>query len=105
VVQTSRTYMGLAQAYAAHAYGVPMRDLKSTKRLGPRTDRARHVAMYLAHVVFGVAQDEVATCFRRAPSTMSRACRRVEDLRDDPEFDRTLDWLESALRSTAGASP
>jgi chromosomal replication initiation ATPase DnaA len=102
--RAERTHLGLAQAYAAHAYGVPLRELKSAKRLGPRSSRARQVAMYLAHVVLGVPQADVAASFRRGRSTMSHTCRRIEALREDPEFDRALDWLEAALKSAAGVA-
>ena len=100
--QENRTYVGLVEAFTAHAYGVPVRKLKAATRLGPRASRARQVAMYLAHVVFGVKLVDVAEYFRRDPSTTSYAVRRVEGLRDDPEFDRALDWLEAALRDAAG---
>jgi hypothetical protein len=31
------------------------------------------------------------------------ACRRVEEAREDPGFDRTVEWLETLVRRAAGA--
>ena len=42
-----KTEIGLAQAVAAHAYGLSLVELGSRRRIAAR---ARQVAMYLAHV-------------------------------------------------------
>jgi chromosomal replication initiation ATPase DnaA len=58
---------------------------------------ARHVAMYLAHVAFGLTFTEVGEVFARDRTTVAYACGRVEDLRDDPAFDRSLELLECVV--------
>lgn len=69
---------------------------------------ARQVAMYLAHVTFGMTLTTVGRAFGRDRTTVSHACALVEDARDDPEFDRTLELLEAIAKRLAfldGARP
>ena len=56
------------------------------------------VLMYLMHVVYRLNLTEVAAIFGRDRSTASHACHLIEDLRDDPRFDRQLAQLENLLR-------
>jgi len=60
--------------------------------------------MYLSHVVLGLTLTEVGQVFARDRTTVAYACSRVEDLRDDLAFDRSLELLESVLRALALAS-
>jgi chromosomal replication initiation ATPase DnaA len=89
---------GLIEAVVAHLYGVSPTDLHSTARGGARTAFARHLAMYLTRVVYGMTMTEVAIQFGRDRTTVSHACQRVEDMRDDPALDRLLWRLERMLR-------
>jgi chromosomal replication initiation ATPase DnaA len=73
-------------------------DLWSGTRGRPRVAFARQVAMYLAHVACGLTMTEVGHIFDRDRTTVAHACGLVEDLRDDPCFDRSLELLESVLR-------
>lgn len=88
----------LVQAAVAHVTGVALKDLCASTRRRPREAFARQVAMYLSHVVFRMSLTEVARAFGRDRSTAAHAFRRIEELREDPELDRTLAWLESMLR-------
>jgi hypothetical protein len=47
---------------------------------------------------------EVGQVFARDRTTVSYACGRVEDMRDDADFDRSLDLLESVLRALSLSS-
>ena len=58
---------------------------------------ARQVAMYLTHVGAGLPQAEVGRLFARDRTTVAHACAVVEEQRDDPVFDRSLEVLETAL--------
>lgn len=60
---------------------------------------ARQVAMYLAHVGFGISMAEVGKAFGRDRTTVVHACHVTEDRRDDPRFDVLLDHLEQAARA------
>lgn len=67
----------------------------------PRVLRARQVAIYLAAVGLGWTLTRAGAAFGRDRTTAGIACRRVEDLRDDPRIDRALDALERFLTSEA----
>ncbi len=59
---------------------------------------ARQVAMYLAHVACGLSFTHVGKVFQRDRTTVSHACKRVEDKREDAQFDAALELLESTIR-------
>lgn len=58
---------------------------------------ARQVAMYLAHIACGLSLTEVGRYFGRDRTTVAHACRLVEDWREDPDLDFSLDLMEGAL--------
>ena len=58
---------------------------------------ARHVAMYLAHVVCRLTYTQAARLYGRDRTTAAYGCRSVESRRDDPAFDRILDLLERCV--------
>jgi chromosomal replication initiation ATPase DnaA len=62
--------------------------------------------MYLARVALGLTFSDAGLLFGRDRTTVSHACRRVENLRDDAGFDALLDTMETfVLRpDTRGAS-
>jgi chromosomal replication initiation ATPase DnaA len=88
----------LVQAAVSHVTGVGLKDLCANTRRRPKAAFARQIAMYLSHIVFKMSPAEVARVFGRHPSTVAYAFRRIEELREEPELDRTLDWLEAMLR-------
>lgn len=88
------TYCRLTARLAAGHYGVSFGEAIGRKRGSRRGTRARHVAMYLAHVVYGLNLVEVGAGFHRDRTTAAYACARIEDLRDDPAFDAALASLE-----------
>lgn len=61
--------------------------------------RVRQIAMYVAHTVLGVSMKEVGRAFGRHRSTVAHACKVVEDLRDDKEFERLLGVAENVVRA------
>ena len=63
------------------------------------TATARQLAMYLAHVVLGRPQEVVGVLFGRHASTVSYACRVMEDLRDNPPLETEIAFIESRLTS------
>jgi len=65
---------------------------------------ARHIAMYMMYCVFGTTKSRIAEVFGRHVSTVSHACKAVEDQRDDPVFDRKLIDLENRLNRFSNAS-
>ena len=66
---------------------------------------ARQLAMYLVHVMLGRQQDVVGRLFGRDASTVSHACRVIEDLRDNPPLETEIAAIERRLRRNRGAAP
>jgi hypothetical protein len=91
----------LAAAMVCAATGVSVDDILARRRASAPAASARQLAMYLAHVGFGVALADVARAFRRDRTTVAYACRRIEDLRDGP-FDLEVARLEACARWAAG---
>ena len=58
---------------------------------------ARAFAMYLAHVTLALSYSEVGRHFGRDRTTVSHACARIEDARDDGRVDRLMSQLEASL--------
>lgn len=72
-------------------------DIWSLRRGCPSVAFARQVAMYLAHVACGLTLTQVGYIFGRDRTTVAHACGVIEDRRDDPVFDRSLELLEGVL--------
>lgn len=91
---------------AAALFNVSGRDLRTAKRSSTPVTRVRQVAMYVAHVALGLTMGDVGKGFGRDRTTVLYACHLVEDLRDDPEFDRIVATIErvalAALRCAGG---
>lgn len=67
-------------------------------RGAPQAAFARQVAIYLAHVCFGLSFAAIGRMFHRDRTTVAYACRVIEDRRDDRELDRRLATLERMCR-------
>lgn len=80
------------------AFGLTELDFKNPKTHSTELRFARQVAMYLAHVVYELNHTHIANLFCKDRSTVSHACKVVEDSRDDEVFDRKLIRLENFLR-------
>lgn len=88
----------LVQMAVAEVTGVGLTDLASGKRGGAQAAFARQTAMYLCHLVFRMSARRVAEAFGRDRTTVRHALHRIEELREDRELDRVLNWLEAMLR-------
>lgn len=86
-------------ACVATDFGLAPVSLIAPTRGSPRAALARQMAMYLAHVDFGLKYDVVGYHFGRDRTTVAHACRVIEDARDDRGLDLRLSTLESACRS------
>lgn len=91
----------LVESAAAVAFGVRVSDMRAPTRCRAHIAFARQVAMYLAHVSFGLTYTEIGRCFERDRTTVAHGCRLVEDRRDEPGLDTSLDYLEAAVRLCA----
>lgn len=88
----------MATALVAATTGVDVDVMLGRRRSAAPVAAARQLAMYLAHVALGLTQTEVAQAFQRDRTTVAHACRRVEDLRDERDFDRQVARMEECLR-------
>ena len=69
---------------------------------GPRDMvQARQVAMYLTHVGLEMSLSRVANAFERDRSTVAHACHKIEEMRDEAEFDAWIETLEKGLMTVA----
>jgi chromosomal replication initiation ATPase DnaA len=88
-----RTRARFIGALVAMATGVEPHAIHAPQRA------TRQIAMYLAHTVFSWSMSRVGAAFDRDRTTASHACHRVEDLRDDSQFDSLLLKLELCARA------
>jgi chromosomal replication initiation ATPase DnaA len=88
----------------SRVFMVASSELWSGTRGRPHVAFARQVAMYLAHVAWGLTLTQVGHVFSRDRTTVAHACGLIEDARDDPTLDRSLELLEGVLRSFSLAS-
>ncbi|MFG1296205.1 MULTISPECIES: helix-turn-helix domain-containing protein [Xanthobacter] len=88
-------------ALVSAASGVAVETLLALRRSQAPVAAARQLAMYLAHVVLGLSQTDVARAFGRDRTTVAHACRRIEDQRDRAAFDRRVAQLEACVRWAA----
>lgn len=85
----------LARDIASAVLGVPMAEIVRPTRSPASTCHARHVAMYLAHVIFQVPLTAISLSFGRDRTSVAHGVRRIEDRRDDAAFDALLGRLET----------
>nr|WP_303651372.1 helix-turn-helix domain-containing protein [Asticcacaulis currens] len=78
--------------------GVPLSDIWATHRKDARTARARQLSMYLISVAWQWPLYRIGAAFGRDRTTVGHACRRIEDLRDDRQWDEQIERLEACLQ-------
>jgi len=99
----------LTAAFITHAValatGVAPSDIASTGRTSKAAARARQIAIYLAHVNFNWPLIRVAFAFNRDRTTCGHACHRIEDMRENAEFDARMSVLEACVKQAPDAIP
>src|SRR5690242_503944 len=75
-----------------YALGTSSADILANARGAADAVFARQIAMYLCYTGFEWSLARVAEAFERDRSTVSHACHRIEDRRDEAVFDQ---WIES----------
>ena len=79
------------------ARGISRRQILGRRR-SLRIVTSRQLAMYLVHTMLGRTYHETAGVFGRDRTTVSHACARIEDMREDRGlFDRDVQRLEDAI--------
>lgn len=92
----------LVAACVAFDFGLDAAELETGLRGSQRMAFARQIAMYLAHVGFGLTLESIGRAFGRDRTTVGHACRVVEDGRDDIWFDCRVATLELICRAATG---
>lgn len=87
----------LAVSLVGYALEVKAEDILLPERGRRELVRARQIAMYLSHVAMSMSLSRVAFAFERDRSTVAHACHRIEEMRDDAQFDAWLEALENGL--------
>jgi chromosomal replication initiation ATPase DnaA len=77
-------------------FGLEPGCLMAASRGSPRISLARQVAMYLCHVALAMSFEAIGRAFGRDRTTVSHACKVIEDRRDDIWFDCRIAALERA---------
>jgi hypothetical protein len=85
--------------------GVPVSGLLGQSRGRSRVAGARQLAMYLTSVLLDRTQTDVGRLYGRDRTTVTHACRVIEDRRDDPAFEAEVAALERRFALEAGRAP
>ena len=86
----------------AALFNVPSKEIRKAGRTTLGISRVRQVAMYVAHVVLKLNMTDIGRAFARDRTTVLHACHLVEDLRDDPDFDRIITMTERVALAAFG---
>ena len=78
--------------------------IASVERRPADISRGCQISVYLAHVHLQWSLARTAVAFARRRSTISYACRQVEDMRDDRAFDAKLTLMEGVVSQLPDAS-
>lgn len=92
----------IVTACVAFDFGIDADTLRTTLRGSRRVVHARQIAMYIAHVGFGLSFEAVGQAFGRDRTTAAHACRAIEDSRDDIWFDCRVATLELVCAAALG---
>ena len=92
----------LVTSCVAFDFGLDVDALNAGSGTARRAVFARQIAMYLAHVGFGLNFEIVGQAFGRDRTTVAHACRVIEDSRDDIWFDCRVATLELVCRAAIG---
>lgn len=89
----------------AAARGVSREEIVCGRRCSNDVARARQLAMYLVHTLLGRTYREVGLLFGRDRTTVSHACARIEDRREDRSlFEREVAAIEARIAGVGHAA-
>ncbi len=81
----------------AVSFALDAADLLSSERGTAKTARARHIAIYLLHTSLSMKQSEIADLFSRDRTTIGYSCKKVEDMREMPSFEKHVRGCEKII--------
>lgn len=87
----------LMRRLVAEVLTLPPEQVADTGLKDPWARQGRWLSYYMAHIGWGWSMERVGLAFDVSRTTVSEACRRVEDARDEPGLDACLERLEQCL--------
>ncbi len=105
VPSEDRDRADLAMQVVAMRLGTPMETLTRKSRMSPSALRARRVSLYLTHVALGWSLERVGHAFGINRQTVSTACSRIEEARDEPHLNDLLDQLAETIQTLCETPP
>ena len=87
----------LIVAEVSAEFSVPEAGIFGAQKGKSEISYGRQIAMYLMHCILGTTKSRIAQVFGRHFSTVSHACKLIEEHRDDPVLDQKLIGLENRL--------
>ena len=93
--------LGVLELVAAEQ-GVSLEALTTPNRGPAEVALARQLALYLCYVTLSLPMSRIGRLLGRDRSTVSHACAKIEDMRDDPVFDALVSRLEEQVAQTGG---
>ena len=83
----------------AAAYEISGERLLIRDRGVVKVNRPRQISMYLMNTVLSFKFTEIAEFYDKDRTTVSHACGVIEELRDNPRFDRRMCEFENTINS------
>lgn len=77
-------------------------EVRSNIRGRQEVAHIRQICMYLSHTLLEMSMRQVGECLGRDRTTVMYACQKIENLRDDFEFDCLLLAVERVVRAALG---
>lgn len=96
--ETTENLRVVLEETVTRVFDVEIDLMRLPSRGRPKVALARQVGMYLAHVACGLSLTEAGQMFGRDRTTVSHACRVVEERRENSDFDRAVQLLENVTR-------
>ena len=98
-----RDRAGLVLQIVAVRLGMPVESVARKGRLSLPALRAKRVTLYLCHVALGWTLERVGHAMGVNRQTVSTACARLEEARDEPHLNDLLDQLAEAIQTLCDA--
>ena len=101
IIQTSKRQMlaSLITRIVAGEYRISLKRLFAGGRGNKKESLARHITVYLLHTLLSLSYKEISFVFGKDRTSISYACRIIEDLRDDPRFEERMIAFEDVIIS------
>lgn len=105
VPSEDRDRADLTMHVVAMRLGTPMETITRAKRLSRPAIRVRRVSLYLAHVALGWPLERVGHAFGINRQTVSTACTRIEEAREERHLNDLLDQLTETIQTLCETPP